>query len=1651
MFQSSDWDESWNEYNHYLFTLDEDFKILGTFFSKTEFKYNHDNDDDATSGDNLIIVPVGSNIMYLSTNKNDYDYKKNQGYENDSVKYLFNYVTGTIYNFTGKLSMVLIEDDANNPYEIKSENNDIIKYEIKPENDGAEYGISDSQQKKIISEIISNSSSKQNVGFPQYTDVPSKKQIGINYKPLEYIPVTVKSNLMTKIQGNTSNNTKTTRDLLNTLLKKTTSGGNVDEHTDSDKIMNIDDIKTFIKLYIEVINSIIYSPVFYKLTSLKCNEFNTIFTGLNLFTGQKEEDILKKLTIDDVKQIYINLINFMYIDISTLDENIDTVNLLKLFVTNENEQMYKKYIENYSILIGNITTQQPPITIVYISEFINLLSLLIDNDNLNRNISSGVVNLYDTILNIINVHAQLLPIIKNEYIKYFELDLNKNFRDTIDKFINEINENNIITYLKLRNDQFKEKKYNDRFSIKISKDTTKPQNIMIDYMDDNFPYYKLVKNNVGKDYILSDEIKNEVSKLEIENNLVETAISSLETELKIEPKTKHENKEKYNLIEDDLNTVIIDKYNYNYLFGPFTNLFKPEMNNENIAINMNSIIKKMEGGKPIFMIGYGASGAGKTASLIYLNNEGIKQDGILLHLCNIFGDKGYTNIQVKCKEFYSVGKYDKNTPPKIITVPQSGTINFEYKKGDDDTPGNFVLFDDYNHKNIHKYRFKSDEKSMTQEIFKGTNNIAEEKNIAELKNKINTVALEKINEDIAQAKPEKNDDKYDDKHDDKDHDKNNDDKDDDKNNGGGDADVAAATLGEVIIHMIDADRFVKATTNNPNSSRSHTLVFVKLIKPSTGVESDKEPKELNIIVGDFAGVENAFACENPETIREFINVKRDNFKENGKEVPYYSTEITSVNTDPIDDKSAPVQVNTECVEPLKSKEDLYDFNNPVIRESWSLSKPDIENLQKSIVNGITRLKFYMDFIQKYGRNENNDLNIESLTTNLKELKTNIGNLINNDIIYGILSKDSYIMDENTIDELQKSRDYFIQIMIKTKVKYERKKKNENNTKKLNQAIKYIQDLEKEYYLNYIDNDMLGLIKSELIFKTDVISKITDAIDKKKYNEDIIEEIGRLRQFDTQNEAGANFNLFDAYASYDENGKNILKEYKKSLDIILDNTTYKHKGKLTPKSTFDTIIQGELNYDKIKKAPEYKEFKVNYANLTNYINTTIETNFENLKKHTERMEILKAFADSFYDQNSSIESIELFKQDKKNTVNGEFINDKLIELLQPIITLLKITYTNLRDFLDFFIKSKVNLNELIDDMIHKILPQESNREIIEQANKEIGDTKKIKEIVEEEVAAIVANRQKKAPAPAPAVRRRQKGGSSNDVDLFTKVKKLETETKCRIDNSKLICENRRNEGYFINDSLEEIREVIKRILFEKNKDSINISPNFVDICLKNYCPQGSNCFKFDVFSEPNKKTTGSVIFDEIYNYLKLTGDTQYTIEKMYQDIIVSIFCVFNISRGANNPPPTPYLDINRLKLLYYYEDILNEKKQEFIKESEKIIEMIDIKFADKTNGLKLIVNEKGVSIFDNFKTKVKSGFTTSGKNFQTLYNDSYETKIQEFIDMIDKNNAVSSIGTLEFLDQIAKFNTVKTVCNTSDTDFVPDNLRETFMHEMKSLY
>ena len=84
------------------------------------------------------------------------------------------------------------------------------------------------------------------------------------------------------------------------------------------------------------------------------------------------------------------------------------------------------------------------------------------------------------------------------------------------------------------------------------------------------------------------------------------------------------------------------------------------------------------------------------------------------------------------------------------------------------------------------------------------------------------------------------------------------------------SDKAGLTLGETVEYLVDKDRLVKATTNNPQSSRSHTLIHIKL----EDREGSSNPQTAHLFVGDFAGVENAFVCEDANTLMKMLSAKK---------------------------------------------------------------------------------------------------------------------------------------------------------------------------------------------------------------------------------------------------------------------------------------------------------------------------------------------------------------------------------------------------------------------------------------------------------------------------------------------------------------------------------------------------------------------------------------------------------------------------------------------------------------------------------------------------------------------------------------------------------------------------------------------------------
>jgi chromosome segregation ATPase len=75
-------------------------------------------------------------------------------------------------------------------------------------------------------------------------------------------------------------------------------------------------------------------------------------------------------------------------------------------------------------------------------------------------------------------------------------------------------------------------------------------------------------------------------------------------------------------------------------------------------------------------------------------------------------------------------------------------------------------------------------------------------------------------------------------------------------------------IGPCIVHYLDTVRSIMPTTNNEESSRSHAIIYVDI-----GFEDPKQSSK--IAIGDFAGVENRFHCDDVDTQTKFETIIRN--------------------------------------------------------------------------------------------------------------------------------------------------------------------------------------------------------------------------------------------------------------------------------------------------------------------------------------------------------------------------------------------------------------------------------------------------------------------------------------------------------------------------------------------------------------------------------------------------------------------------------------------------------------------------------------------------------------------------------------------------------------------------------------------------------
>jgi predicted RNA-binding protein with PIN domain len=235
------------------------------------------------------------------------------------------------------------------------------------------------------------------------------------------------------------------------------------------------------------------------------------------------------------------------------------------------------------------------------------------------------------------------------------------------------------------------------------------------------------------------------------------------------------------------------------------------------------------------------------------------------------------------------------------------------------------------------------------------------------------------------------------------------------------------------------------------------------------------------------------------------------------------------------------------------------------------------------------------------------------------------------------------------------------------------------------------------------------------------------------------------------------------------------------------------------------------------------------------------------------------------------------------------------------------------------------------------------------------------------------------------------------------------------NDKIVyesCNERVKEGEFINKSLEDFRNAISKYVNPSGK-----LPEFNNECLPLQCnPMYEECFGND---RKEEKVVKSQLLDVITDKLGNTGDK------------IIKFCIFNVVNlsGNKNHMIHRYIDIS--DVVYEYNRLKNyEYQQRYFphfnpSESESTFQSIFSLFS-------IINGYNG----DNINPDILNKILTIGLNLSEYINnikktnnrDTILTNLNSIIDIVAKYNSITAIGTMEYLDMMAKYGVNKTICN-----------------------
>lgn len=1596
------------------------------------------------------------------------------------------------------------------------------------------------------------------------------------------------------------------------ITKPQDDENNITDITDIQKVKN-DIIVTFseiIKLYLK-------QSFIRDIVSLPISNFKDLLTQY-VFILDSNNYVSSR--------ILYYIIDILFVDITDLIKHIkqyiyetQTNDGVKISKLNEIIENYKKYG------LGDLEIDVSEKTIISIMDLINILNqfkksnIKDTNPDIKAKFNTNKNNFEDIVLSFICRKSYFMYILQHIIVAYI---LNKKddeylisqkisflsittnpttLRRRVNKTREDVLSNNVLTYVKFRcnKDQTGGHFWNERFNISVNVEEVnkieQSDRMIVKYSNFPFAFYKNNDNVSGAVYTENKEkyVTEYLSKFKDsfpKDNDIRTYLEKYIQKLQA---------------SDSVEKSYTDKY----YFGEFTSIFRYDLNNSEIATRMNTIQDKVINGIPALIIGYGASGAGKTTSLIYNNKEDdeAKKNGILIHLANEIIEKTQTTdtdkitgITVNIYEFYDNGFNEKDTEDKTDNTKVReykktyGSLEYEYKKvGEtarlllnkdtsivENTHSKRVenlIYDEM--KNTDKYNleligYENDKKNpLFIRTIKYNSSSLYRETINKIRGKIRGDdfksynyfivgnGLYKIDKSItSQTKTKyaiyllgKNDweliketgteipaltiDSLTFRGD------NTNEADYDNflsqldgigiftkgqpSIGGGENDdeelsfktqknkylklsckgsdskplysfylvegdtpektvtytrfYAGSPIATYIIHAIDNDRFVKATENNPNSSRSHSLIFLDFV-------TKRSVPYGKLIVGDFAGVENKFTCENETTLNKLLKVRRD-FGD--KTTPFYkdpqlgylTANIKDSNKNPDNcdfnivvnddnDENTKLDVSRfmpndatdkiitndgrELFVPLTSEDsrNIFEENikDRVKGDTFEMNKKEVEQICKEIftykvksdsgdTNPVESYKstlygkdnvyhtVYSTILKKlytHITNKKDDApphKIDFTVTTMNSYDDIIKKLINAKQQYNSNKSSGLTLDsiENTITNIEGSISYddlkniYDKNNVGTDYKNADNKISSNLQKQLIEQVNYIGSTNNENRFIYLTVTRDGIINSklkEMILKLNTIDlKGIPFPTRKKIPEPI----------------KTNIDSIDALVKQLIKGKYIYDDLINLQNMYVRIVNYLSDNKSTGRGVVDdsNVLTSFRNFrgDTTEKADEKaKEDLKDFFNnsIYNYktgggdpLGDKYKKNIESiLTKLNKQIDKFKTIGDVIKKTISKYKYIYVPNNNELYMINDNFYEydskqSGVPESFKPVLEAFKYALDNPPLYQKYYLNftkyiTTPNVTKNIDELF-----------TIDTRNKITDDA------FLSDVAEYKLNNQRIL---------------ENMFDFF--IAKLR-QNDCKTKYISGVCDVRRNEGFMINTSLSTVRKTFSVLLQERTKSNILINPPHFEDCDDLYKNKNGELFKF---SNSQDGIVGT-IFDTIKIKEKIDTDK----------LVLSVFCVLNASRDANNPPPVPYIDLSELRKKYKDAYYLREKRitTNDKKYDDKITDLVKyalymcyfINVLSKDLNRDFILSNNYFDYTANLQrsqpvtnmtiTKYLQDVLIDFEKFKQPYEDIYNA-IDELINYIDNINQVSAIGTLEFVDRLSKLNTVDTLCRVDST-------------------